>query len=195
MLVVVFLHGHGIHLAHLGQHIADELLVDHRRPVFGGMQLTVGPGLVDEVDGLVGQEPVVHILGAGLYGIFYHLVGIGDMVELLVLGFQSLEDADGLVNRRLVDVDLLEPAHDALALGEEPVVLIVGGGTDKPDVATLEIRLEHVGGIHRTVAGAPGPHQIVYLVDIDDGIALLAGTLHNELHPFLKITPELRSGQ
>ena len=34
---IVFLHCHGIDLAHLCQHVADELLVDHSRPIFCGM--------------------------------------------------------------------------------------------------------------------------------------------------------------
>ena len=116
-------------------------------------------------------------------------------MKLFIFPFQPLQDAHGLLHRGLVDVDLLETPHDALALGEETVVLIVCGGTDEPDVAALEVRLEHVGSIHRPLTSAPGTHKVVYLVDIDDSLPLTLRPIHDEFHAFLKVTPELRASQ
>ena len=62
--VVVVLHRHGVDLAHLGEYLGNQCLVDHPTAVGGGMQFAVGAGLVDEVDGLVGQETVVDELRA-----------------------------------------------------------------------------------------------------------------------------------
>ena len=126
----------GIDLADTGQHIVDEVAIDplcllrhhltfefaHQR-----MQFAVGTGLVDEVDGLVGQEAVADVLGRSLYRIAQHALGILHAMELLVLGLQTFEDADGLFDRRFGDVDLLESTHHTLALLKVAVVLLVGG--------------------------------------------------------------------
>ena len=77
------MHRHGIHLAHLGQDVGDEVFVHHRLALHG-VNLAICPGLVDEVDGLVGEKAVAQMLGTGADGIFDGLVGITDMVELLV---------------------------------------------------------------------------------------------------------------
>jgi hypothetical protein len=74
-------------------------------------------GLVDEVDGLVGQEAVGDVpvgqLGRGLQ----RLVGDRDLVVRLVAVAQALEDLHGLLGRGLVDADLLEaPLERGVAL-------------------------------------------------------------------------------
>ena len=57
--------------------------------------------LVNQVDGLVGQEAVVDVLGAGLYGKVDGLVVVFHIVELLVSGLQLPQDMLRLVDGRL----------------------------------------------------------------------------------------------
>ena len=101
-------------------------------------------------------------------------------MELFVALTQTFENLDGLIDRGLGDVYLLKTAHNALAFREIAVVFVVGSASDEADVASFEIRLEHVGGIVGTVVAA-GTDHIVYLVDVDDGFAFLLHALHHLL--------------
>ena len=154
----------------------------------------ISPRLVDEVDGLVGQAPLVDILGTQAHGLLHGPLGVGHAVKLLEALFQSLEYAYGLLLAGLRDVYLLEPPHHAAALGEVAVELLVGGAADEPDASVLEIAFEHVRGVHGALAGLSGAHQVVDFVDIGDGVGLGEQSVHHHLHAFLEVAPELRSG-
>ena len=80
-----------------------ELAVDRR----GGHRLDAHArrGLVDEVDGLVGQLAVGDVAVGQLGGRLERLVGDLDLVVALVAVAQALEDLHGLLGRRLVDAD------------------------------------------------------------------------------------------
>ena len=112
-------------------------------------------------------------------------------MERLVFLLQPFEDADGLVDAGFQDINLLEAADHSLAAGEVTVVFIVGGRTDKTYFTAFQIRLQHVRGIHRAVAGTSGTHQIMNFIDIDNGVPFLADTFHNHLQPFFEVASEL----
>lgn len=67
-------------------------------------QADTGAGLVDEIDGLVRQEPVgdvlVGVLDSGLDG----LVGVRELVVRLVALAEALENLDSLVDGGLRDL-------------------------------------------------------------------------------------------
>ena len=151
-------------------------------------------GLVDEVDGLVGQEAVADVLGALANGILDDLVAVSNLMELLVALPQTFENLDGLIDRGFGDVYLLEAAHDALAACEVAVVFVVGGASDEADVAPFEVGLEHVGGIVGAVVAAGSDH-IVYLVDIDDGLAFFRYAVHHLLDAPFEVAAILCAGQ
>ena len=94
-----------------------------------------GACLVDEVDGLVGQETVVHIFITGIHGEVEGGLVVGHLMELFVLRAQLLQNMFRLLWRRLWDVDLLEAAHESLGAREVAVVFLVGGGADESDAA------------------------------------------------------------
>ena len=56
-------------------------------------------GLVDEVDGLVGQHALGQVAVAELDGGAQRLVGVGDAVVLLVRGPQAAQDQHGVLDR------------------------------------------------------------------------------------------------
>ena len=67
--IVVFFHGRSVNLHHLHEHIVDESLIHRLHFLVSGMDVTIGTGLVDEVDGLVGQEAPHNVLGASAHSI------------------------------------------------------------------------------------------------------------------------------
>ena len=69
-----------------------------------------GPGLVEHVDGLVGKAPVVDVLGRELGGRAQRPAGVDDAVMVLVDALEALQDLHRFLERRLVDLDLLEAA-------------------------------------------------------------------------------------
>jgi hypothetical protein len=66
-------------------------------------------------------------------------------VIVLEIGLEALQDLDRVRDRRLVDVDLLEPAHQRPVLLEILAVFLVGGRADAaqlPDASAGLSRFE-----------------------------------------------------
>ena len=72
--------------------------------------------LVDHVDRLVGQLAVVDVARGKLHRRLDRLVGVFQPVVILEIGLEPLHDFDRVGDARLVDVDLLEPAHQRAVL-------------------------------------------------------------------------------
>ncbi len=112
-----------------------------------------GAGLVHHVDGLVGEIPVVQVLGREVHGGLEGAVRVLDPVVLLVARAQPLENLQALADRRLGDFDLLEAgragAHDGVDLIDEQnrlrPALELG---DHPFQALLEVAPELGSGEH-----------------------------------------------
>ena len=151
-------------------------------------------GLVDEVDGLVGQE------AAGEVAVGQH--GGGDergvldahaVVHLVAL-LQAAEDGDGVLDRRLADEHLLEAALEGGVLLDVLAVLVERGGADHAQLAAGEHRLDHVAGVHRAL-GRAGADDGVQLVDEGDDLALGVGDLLEDgLEPLLELAAVLGAG-
>src|SRR5215212_7193620 len=112
-------------------------------------ELDARAGLVDDVDGLVGEEAVgdvsVRLVDGGLDG----LVGVAHLVERLVALAHAVEDGDGLLLGRRRDLDGLEPAFERAVLLDG--LAEVGGrrGADALNLAARERRLEDVRRVER----------------------------------------------
>ena len=94
----------------LARVVADLLFDLVRADEVGIFQVHVRAGLVDEVDGLVGQEAVGDIALAEHDGEAAHVVRDDDAVEVLVIAAHALEDLDAVVDARLGHRDGLEAA-------------------------------------------------------------------------------------
>ena len=81
-------------------------------------------GLVDEVDGLVGQEAVGDVAVGQVGRGDERLVGDRDPVVGLVPVAEALEDLDRVGQRRLVDLDRLEAALEGGVLLDVLAVLV-----------------------------------------------------------------------
>jgi hypothetical protein len=152
------------------------------------------PGLVDQVDGLVGEEPVADVAvaegGRGDQGAVLDL----DAVEHLQPLAQPAQDRDGVLDAGLVDQDGLEAALQGGVLLDPLAVLVDGGGPDHVQLAAGQHRLEHVAGVHGAFGGA-GPDHGVELVDEQENPPLGGADLvEHRLEPLLELAPVLGPG-
>ena len=149
-------------------------------------------GLVDEVDRLVGQEAVGDVavgqLRRGLEG----LVGDVDLVVRLVAVAQALEDLHALLERRLVDRDLLEAALQGRVALEVLAVLVQRRRADGLQLTAGQRRLEDRGRVDRALRGTRAD-EVVELVDEQDDVAALGDLLHHLLQALLELAAVLRA--
>ena len=150
--------------------------------------------LVDQVDRLVGQEPVgdvaVRHRGGGDEG----RIGDPDAVMDLVALAQAAQDRDRLLDAGLVDHDRLEAPFEGGVLLDVLAVLVEGRRPDRVQLTAGQHRLEQVAGVHGAL-GRAGADDRVELVDEQDHPALgVLDLLEDGLQPLLELAPELRPG-
>ena len=151
-------------------------------------------GLIDQVDGLVGQEAVGDVaigeVGGG------HECTIGDMhaVEDLVLLLEATQNRDGVLDGRLAHHNGLETTGERRVLLDVLAVFVERGRADRMQVATGERRLEDVAGVHGALGGTRA-HDGVELIDEQDDLALgLLYLLEHGLQAVLELTAVLGAG-
>src|SRR6478735_9300868 len=150
-------------------------------------------GLVDQVDRLVGQMPVLDV-AVGEHGRgFERLVGDLAPVMGLVAVAQPAQDLHGVVGRRLLDADLLEAALECGVALQVLAVLVERRRADRLQLAACEGRLQDRGGVDRAFGGSRAD-EIVQLVDEQDDVAALGDLLHHLLQALLELTAVLRPG-
>ena len=176
--------------------VLDDLPADHVHLRGHGVHLRAdhGAGLIHQVDGLVGQEPVGDIPvrqgGGGNDG------AVGDLhaVEHLVTFLQAAENGDGVLYRGLVHHDGLEPPLQGGVLLDILAVLVQGGGADAVQLAPGQHRLQQVAGVHAAL-GLARAHDGMQLVDEQDDPALrLLHFVQDGLQPLLKLAAVLGPG-
>ena len=122
-------------------------------------------------------------------------VGVFELVKVLEIGLQPFEDFDGVGDRRLVDVDLLEAAHQRAVLLEILAVFLVGGRAHAAHGARGERRLEQVRRVHRAAGGGAGADHGVDLVDEQDRAGIGLELLDDLLEPLLEVAAIARAGE
>ena len=134
----------------------------------GGHRVDLGAqhraGLVDEVDRLVGQEPVGDVAVAEHDRGDERAVLDLHAVEHLEALAQAAQDRDGVLDRRLVDQHRLEAPLQRGVLLDVLAVLVEGRRADHVQLAAGQHRLQHVAGVHRAL-GRAGADDGVQLVD------------------------------
>ena len=148
---------------------------------------------VDEVDRLVGEVTVGDVAVGEVGRRDDRLVGDRDAVVRLVALAQPLQDLDRVRDRRLVDLDRLEPAFERRVLLEVLAVLVERGGTDGLELTAREHRLEDRRRVDRTFGGT-GTHERVQLVDEQDDVAACADLLQHLLQPLFEVTAVAGTG-
>ena len=99
------------------------------------MQVEVGAGLVDEVDGLIRQEAVGDVALGEQHSLTQDALGDLDAVVLLIVVGDALQDLERILHVRLVDRDRLEAALERGVLFDVLAVLGKGRRADDLDLA------------------------------------------------------------
>ena len=179
----------------LAVHHHADLARELRRLLEGGgvAQLHAAARLVEQVDGLVGQEAVGDVAAGLVDRGLQRLVAVGDVVELLVAVLDPAQDLDRLLLGGRGDLHRLEAPLQRAVLLDVLAVLGGGGGADALDLAAGERRLQDVGGVERAL-GRARAHQRVQLVDEDDDVVALGELPHDRLQPLLELPAVLGAG-
>ena len=150
-------------------------------------------GLVDQVDGLVGEltggdVPVRQERRRDERGV----LDAHTVVHLVAL-LEPAEDRHRVFDRRLTDVDLLEPALERGVLLDVLAELVERGRADHAQLTAGEHRLDHVAGVDRAL-GTSGTDDRVQLVDERDDLAVAVDDLLEDgLHAVLELAAVLRA--
>ena len=143
-------------------------------------------GLVDQVDRLVGELTVRDVAVGEVGRGDDRLIGDRDPVIGLVAIAQTLEDLDGVGDRRFFDDDLLEATLEGGVLLEVLAELVEGGGADGLKLTAGEHRLEDRRRVDRTFGGTR-TDEGVDLVDEEDDVAAGLDLLEDLLEALLEI--------
>src|SRR6476620_9368813 len=111
----------------------------------------------------------------------------------LVAVAQPAQDLHGVVDGRLLDLDLLEAALQRRVALQVLAVLVEGRGADRLQLATGQRRLQDRGRVDRAL-GRTRAHQVMQLVDEQDDVAALGDLLHHLLEPLLELAAVLGTG-
>ena len=161
-----------------------------------GVDLDAQPagGLVDEVDGLVGQEAARHVSVREHRGRDERRVLDAHAVVDLVALLQPAQDRDRVRDRGLLDHDRLEAPLEGGVLLDVLAVLVERRGTDHAQLAPGQHRLDHVAGVHGAF-GRTGTDDGVQLVDEGDDLALrVRDLLQHRLQALFELAPVLGPG-
>ena len=156
------------------------------------VEIHVRARLVDEVDGLVGEETVGDVALGERHGHAAHLVGDLHAVEVLVILADALEDLHAVAERGLGDGHGLEAALKRGVLFNVLAVFVERRRADDLNLAAGERGLENVCGVHAAL-GVARADEIVHLVDDEDDVSLAADLFDETFHARLKLAAELRS--
>ena len=150
--------------------------------------------LVDEVDRLVGELAAGDVaIGQQCSRDERRVLDPHAVVNLVAL-LEPAQDRDGVVDRRLADIDLLEATLERRVLLDVLPILVERGRADHAQLAARQHRLDHVAGIHRAFGRARADDR-VELVDERDHLALGVGDLlQDRLQPILELAAVLRAG-
>ena len=180
-------HGRDHRLDLLGR---DDLLAARRRH-----QHLHRADLVDHVDRLVRQLAVVDVARRQLDRALDRVGRVADVVVLLERRAQPGDDLDRVLDRRLVDVDLLEPAQQRAVLLEMVAEFLVGGRADAADRARGQRGLQQVRCVHRAARGRAGADHRVDLVDEQDRVRQLLELGDDRLQPLLEVAAVAGAGE
>ena len=151
------------------------------------------PGLVDQVDRLVGQEAVGDVAIGEVRRSDQAAVGDVHAVVSLVAIAQALEDVDRVSHGRLGHLDRLEAPLERRVLLEVLAVFVERRRADGLQLAARQHRLEDAGGVDRALGGTRADER-VQLVDEQNDVAARLDLLEDLLETLLEVTAVAGAG-
>ena len=122
------------------------------------------------------------------------ILGVAHAMVPFVAGAQALQDLDGLLNRRLVDDDLLQPARERAVL-LDVLELFVRRRADQAQLAGRQDRLDERREVHRAAGRGAGADGGVDLVDEEDRHRPLRERVDDGLEALLEVAAKARAGE
>ena len=122
-------------------HILQILSDFHPAVDTGVLQIKIRAGLVNEVDGLVGQETVGDVALGEHHRLSQHALGDLHAVMLLIVVGDTAQDLQRVLDVGLIHRHGLEAALQRRVLFNVLAVLVEGGGADHLDLAAAQGRL------------------------------------------------------
>ena len=151
-----------------------------------------GAGLIEHVDGLIGQETVLDIAIRQRDRGMQRLVGEAHVMVRLVAVAQAVQDAHRLLFVGLVHHDGLEASCKRGVFLEVLAVLLHRGGADHLDFAARQGRLQNGGRVDRAFGGTRADDGM-HLVDEQDDVAFLDDLLDHLLQALFEFAAVLRA--
>src|SRR3569623_1616723 len=157
------------------------------------LHLQAAGGLVDQIDGLVGQLPARDVAVGQLHGRHQRGVADADAVVNLEVLFQAAQDGHRVRDGGRADEHRLEATLERLVLLDTLAVLVQRRGAHAAQLAARQRRRQHVGRNDRAHGAArAGPRM--QLVDEQGDPPLGAGDLFQDgLQAVLELAAELRA--
>ncbi len=155
-------------------------------------QLGARAGLVDEIDRLVGQEPIGDVAARLVHRGLDGFARVLDVVERLVPILHAEQNLDRLALGRRIDLDGLEAALERTILFDVLAVFGRRRRADAADLAARQRRLQDVGRVERAF-GRTRAHQRVQLVDEHDDVRVVRELLHDRLEALFELPAILRA--
>ena len=169
-------------------------LVELGRPRIDFDAQTTG-GLIDQVDGLIGEEAIGDVAIRQHRGSHDCAVLDAHTVVDLVALLESTKDANRILHVWLAHEHRLEPASQGRVLLDVLAVLVDRRGTDCAQFAARQHWLEQVGRVDGAL-GRSGTDDGVEFVDKEHDLALSRRDLaEHSLEPLLELATELRPRQ
>src|SRR2546422_1650544 len=148
-------------------------------------------GLVDQVDGFVGQEAVGDVAVRQRRRRDDRIVGDADAVVNFVPFLEAAQNRDRVFDRRLTHEHWLEAPLERGVLLDVLAVLVQRRRPHDVELAARQRRLQHVGGVHRPF-GLPRADERVQLIDEHDVTPFSCRDLfENRLESLLEFSAEL----
>ncbi len=126
--------------------------------------------LVDQIDRLVRQIPVIDVPHAHLHGGFQRLIRNSQMMVYLIARAEPFQNLNRLLLRRLLDNHLLKSPLKRRVLLNPPAVFFQCRRADQLNFSSRERRLHDIGRVQRAL-GASRADQRMNLVDEQEYVA------------------------
>ena len=130
---------------------------------------------------------IIDVLGRELGSCTDRLGGIAYAVVGFVATLEPHQDASGVIDSWLDNIDLLEATGQRTVFLEDLGVLLISGGSHTAEQTIGEQRLDQVGRIQLTTGCRTGTNDGMDLVDKEDGPFLTLNLLEQYLEALLEI--------